>query len=100
MLKYLSTVLAVANAQNEKCHALVLSGGGAHGAYEAGVLYAFLNSKKSKADFAYDVIAGASAGSINAIAMGLFAVGDEIAMVEFMTDTWQNLKTNMIFENW
>src|SRR5215469_5521440 len=40
--------------------ALVLSGGGAHGAYEAGVAAALLERER------YDVICGVSIGAINA----------------------------------
>ena len=44
--------------------ALVLSGGGAHGAYEAGVASALLQREK------YDVICGVSIGAINAALIG------------------------------
>lgn len=48
----------------KKCRALVLSGGGTNGAWEAGVIWG-LTHYGDPADFAWDVHTGISAGSIN-----------------------------------
>ena len=48
----------------EKCNALVLSGGGSHGAWEAGVLWGLLHNG-NPADYEWDHVTGISAGSIN-----------------------------------
>lgn len=69
-----------------KCHALALSGGGSHGSYEAGVLWSLVKGKPN--DFKWDVITGVSAGSINALAISAFKIGDEMNMIEFLTETW------------
>ncbi len=58
---------SVANALTDgKCHALVLSGGGANGAWEAGIMWG-LTHYGNPADFFWDVHTGISAGSINTI---------------------------------
>ena len=67
---------AVSNEQKDHCRALVLSGGGSNGAWEAGVLWGFLNYGNPE-DFEYDVVSGISAGSINAVAMAGTPVGTE-----------------------
>ena len=56
-------------AKNNTQRALVLQGGGALGAYEAGVfkeLYCWINGRKKQNDNIFDVIAGTSIGAINA----------------------------------
>ena len=53
-------------ALQDSCTALVLSGGGANGAWEAGALYAMLH-EGNPSDFEYDVVTGVSVGSINAL---------------------------------
>ena len=54
-------------ASTKTCRALAMSGGGAHGAFEAGVLWGLVKNDKDKRKFEYDVITGVSAGSINAL---------------------------------
>lgn len=50
-----------------------MSGGGVKGAYEAGVLYGMYHAEQTdKTKFAYDVVSGVSAGSINAGALSMF----------------------------
>ena len=75
-------------------------GGGAHGAYEAGVLWGLIKEAKNKKDFEYDVITGVSAGSINALASSTFPKGDEEAMVEYLSTTWQNLTNPDVYIDW
>ena len=53
--------------------ALALSGGGSKGSYQAGVLYGLVMNDEDKSKYAYDIISGVSAGSINAFGMSLFA---------------------------
>lgn len=47
-----------------------MSGGGANGAWETGVLWGLINNGNPE-DYAYDVISGVSVGSLNAV----FAAG-------------------------
>jgi len=68
-----------------------MSGGGAKGAYEAGVLYGLYNNIPDKKTMAYDVVTGVSAGSINTAAVILFEKGDEQNMINFLSDTWASI---------
>ena len=90
---------AVSTAKQDHCRALVLSGGGSNGAWEAGVLWGFLNYGNPD-DFAYDVVSGISAGSINAMAMAGTAVGTEKQVSQIVSDLWKNLKTSDVWKNW
>ena len=58
-----------------------MSGGGSKGSYEAGVLFGLVNNDQDKSKYAYDVVTGVSAGSINSVAVSLFVPGDEVNMV-------------------
>jgi len=69
------------------CNALALSGGGANGAWEAGVIWGLMHSDQAK-DFRYDVVAGVSAGAINTSVISMFTPNDGVAMSEFLSDTW------------
>ena len=75
--------------------ALYLAGGGARGAYQAGVLKAIsqiLNTKTSP--FSY--ISGVSVGSINASILAQYA-NDFNFGVEKLIDLWQNIHCDSIF---
>ena len=61
-------ISSIVDAKSGNCRALALSGGGNNGAWEAGVLWGFMNYG-NPADFEYDVVTGVSAGSINALAI-------------------------------
>jgi predicted acylesterase/phospholipase RssA len=54
---------------------LTLSGGGARGAYEAGVLWGMYHADDDKTNYEYDVITGVSAGGINLGPIVLFEKG-------------------------
>ena len=68
---------AASAAKQDICRALVLSGGGNNGAWEAGVLYGMLNNG-NPADFEFDVVTGVSAGAINATGLAGWKVGQEM----------------------
>lgn len=57
-----------AYAGEKKCRALVLSGGGTNGAWEAGVVWG-LTHYGNPEDYTWDVHTGISAGSINTIGL-------------------------------
>jgi len=84
----------------EKCYALSLSGGGAFGAYEAGVLYGMWYAIPDKSEMEYSVVTGVSAGSINSMAVSMFEEGDEKLMVDTLTDLWANLHDKDVYKNW
>jgi len=77
--------------------ALVLSGGGARGAYQVGVLrglvdHGFLPSGRS----GIDVLIGSSAGSINTAALAAWA--DDFATgVERLEQVWRNIEAGQVY---
>lgn len=73
---------------------LVLSGGGARAAYQAGVL-AFIADEAP--DFHFPVITGVSAGAINAAMLGGH-VGPFTAATARLTNYWQSLTTELIYD--
>ena len=76
-----------------KCRALALSGGGNYGAWEAGVLWGLLHYG-DPTDYAWNVITGVSAGALNTCAAAVFKTGDELAMTEMLSNTWQTCSTD------
>ena len=96
-----ATVLALdyAQASDNHCTAVALSGGGSNGAWEMGVLWGFLHYGNPD-DFRYDVVTGISAGSINAIQLMGYAVGDEKYATEVGSDLWKNLHTKDVWQDW
>ena len=93
------SVLTQVEAGDKKCHALALSGGANHGAWEAGVMWGLLHYGNPE-DFTWDVVTGVSAGAINTSVISVFETGDEVNMSEFVSDTWASLTTDMIWQNW
>lgn len=55
---------------------------------------------KSGADIRWDVVTGISAGSIITSATGLFAVGNESAMADFLVKTTLGLRAETVFKEW
>ena len=94
-----TAMLAGAAAAKDVCRALVLSGGGSNGAWEAGVIYGFANYG-NPSDFEWDVISGVSAGSINALAISVQPIGQEKSMSEWLSNLWRNLKSSDVFSDW
>lgn len=86
-------------ADETKCRGLAMSGGANHGAWEVGVLWG-LNHYGDPADFAWNVVTGVSAGAINTAAVAMFDKDDGLAMSEFLSDAWVNLKSDEIWEMW
>ena len=89
--KLLFTIGAVSIVEaqsSDTCTALVMSGGGAFGAWEAGVLWGMYYTDEDKSKFQYDVVSGVSAGSINGAAVATFAPGDEVNMLNTLTGKW------------
>lgn len=66
LLASLASLSDLTQAGDKKCHALVLSGGGTNGAWEAGVIWG-LTHYGNPEDFYWDVHNGISIGSINTI---------------------------------
>ena len=101
MRSYLNYSLfaTAALASQESCKALVMSGGGSNGAWEIGVFWGLVNYGNPD-DFAYDVVTGVSAGSINTLALSGWEVGQEKEAAQWASDLWNNLKTSDVWKNW
>lgn len=76
--------------------ALVLSGGGAKGAYEAGVVLRALGDNAR----CYDVFCGTSVGAINAAHLAQFKTGDEKLAANGLATVWRSIQTNTVYKEW
>lgn len=79
--------------------ALVLQGGGSHGAYEVGVLRHWLQNQKT----CYDLVAGISVGSINAAFLAQYGNKPDDALLSYqgLVRQWDLIKGNSsIYKNW
>ena len=82
---------------DERRHAVVLSGGGGYGAYEIGVLRALLSGESASTGYrAVDpaVVTGTSAGAFNAALLCSSPVGtDAMTALDYVEDVWLNAIT-------
>jgi predicted patatin/cPLA2 family phospholipase len=78
------------------CRILVLSGGGAHGAFQAGVIKN-LHDNGVK----WDIITGVSAGALNAMALAIYNSSDQASGVSLMQNVWMNITSSDVYRwNW
>lgn len=84
----------------QTCRAVALQGGGDRGAYEAGALWGLVKNAKNPVDVQYNVVTGVSAGSINALAMMIYGIGEENQMVEFLNTSWRITSQKDVFHQW
>jgi NTE family protein len=75
---------------------LVLSGGGARAAYQVGVLRAIADLLPARSPNPFPVIAGTSAGAINATELAIHAERFRIATVN-LERVWRNFHVNQVF---
>ncbi len=95
----IALVASHAIAINGKCRALVMSGGGDKGSYEAQAVKTW-TELLTKEDMSYDVITGVSAGSLNGSFLGSYEAGDESEGADKMLESWSKLKTENAFKMW
>lgn len=76
-----------------------MSGGGDKGSYQASVFIEFTNLLPPE-EVSYDVVTGASAGSLNGVGLSLFAPGEEADAAIFIYGLWNSITASDIFENW
>lgn len=82
---------------NDNGSALVLSGGGARGAYQAGVLYGLLEKGLLPGGpSAFKILVGTSAGSIHATALAAHADNFQHGVTELM-DVWTRIHAKHVF---
>ncbi len=76
---------------------LVLSGGGARGAYQVGVLKAISEMHEKHAQNPFSIVTGTSAGAINAVALAASANNFRLA-VRKVERLWNNLHVESIYK--
>ncbi|HMJ52312.1 MAG TPA: patatin-like phospholipase family protein [Polyangiaceae bacterium] len=77
--------------------ALVLSGGGAKGAYQVGAIKRWLSAPDA-AD--YDVVCGCSVGAINGALLAQFKKGDVKAAIEHLEGVWSRVDNGKVRRCW
>jgi len=77
---------------------LVMSGGGARGAYQVGVLRAIARFLPRRAPIPFRVICGTSAGSINAASLASHARDFQYGVAR-LARIWGNLRTNDVYRS-
>jgi len=82
------------------CNALAMSGGGSRGSYEAGAVWGMYYAAEDKTQFEYDVITGISAGTLNLAAIASFEKGDEVNMLQLLSDLWADITRKNLFSQW
>ena len=96
----LSTLESVeANESGKKCRALVLSGGGTNGAWEAGVLWGLAHYGNPE-DFYYDVHTGVSAGSINTSGLIGWEPSEAVEASQYLSDMWASVLNSDVYRDW
>jgi NTE family protein len=76
--------------------ALVLSGGGARGAYQAGAIKHLLGDLKIQ----YHIITGISVGAINGAYIAGYPIGKEVECSNDLINVWNNIRQDDIYINW
>jgi NTE family protein len=76
--------------------ALVLSGGGSKGAYEAGVVNYLLCQEARE----YDLFAGVSVGALNAAFLAQYPAGNRIKAADDLRYLWMGMDDSKVYKNW
>lgn len=76
--------------------ALVLSGGGSHGAYEVGALQHWMGAL----GLDYEILCGTSVGAINAAYLAQAPLGKPTEAVANLIAMWQTVDTSKIYKRW
>ncbi|EGC35517.1 hypothetical protein DICPUDRAFT_33288 [Dictyostelium purpureum] len=101
-LLVVNTVYSAGSSSNPTtCRAVTFSGAGDRGAWETGVIKGILEARNNTpSDYAWQFTTGISAGSINAAAMVMYSVGDELSASEFLVEQWLRLTRENVYVNW
>lgn len=76
--------------------ALVLSGGGGKGAYQAGALLHLMGAKKRR----YEIVCGTSIGAINAAVLCQYKLGEEVEAAQELVRLWKSIRQKDVFRSW
>lgn len=74
--------------------ALVLSGGGAKGAFQVGAIQHIIGHLEKQ----YDIYCGVSVGALNAAFLAMFSNGQEKLAAKSLTDIWNTIDDSKIFK--
>lgn len=77
---------------------LILSGGGARAAYQAGVLRAVAELLPEGVDNPFPIISGTSAGAINAVSLACGAM-DFVRATERLCEVWSGFSTHQVYRS-
>ena len=83
---------------NQKKIALLLTGGGARGAYQVGVLKAIASFYPRNQGIPFPILCGTSAGAMNTTALGCYASCFHLG-VKKLDWIWRNMHTNQIYRS-
>lgn len=86
-------------ADAPKCLALSMRAGGMKGMYQVGVLQSLYDNLE-KGEMEYDVVTGASIGSVNAALVAMYAKGNETVAIEQLYQEWAHTNTSNVFVQW
>lgn len=84
--------------QNSRKTALLLTGGGARGAYQVGILKAIATCYPRNHGIPFPILCGTSAGAMNATALGCYASSFHLG-VKKLDWIWRNMHTNQIYRS-
>src|SRR5271157_3368910 len=76
--------------------ALVLSGGGSAGSWQAGAIKYLVEDL----DLQYDIFTGVSVGALNASWLAQYAKPDQKAGYQALYDLWYNIQDSTVKKNW
>lgn len=76
--------------------ALVLSGGGSRGSYQAGVIYHLLHERCER----YDIISGTSVGALNGAFLAQYPHGKEREAAEDLKRMWFSISDAKVWKHW
>jgi predicted patatin/cPLA2 family phospholipase len=97
---YLKNLFAFSKNSSKTCKILSLEGGGDKGAYQAGVIKAFVDNLPPEV-IQYDIYSGISVGSLNSAGLAFFKKGEEKNASDFLLNTWRNISSyKNIYQNY
>lgn len=93
-------VISLGEAIGQQCYGVAFEGGGAKGAYEAGVL-SILTNPANNINVQYNIITGISIGALTTMIIGNYSVGQEQQMSQQLTNMWFSIQNNSdLFVEW
>jgi len=88
-----------ANLRGKKCRMISLEGGGTKGAFQAGAFKAMVELIEAK-ELHYDVVAGASVGSLNGLVFAAAEIGQEQEVSNRLLQLWRTIKAEDAIAPW